>query len=142
MELIACAVVGGSLVFTGLVSSEFGQSCPRAARLSQLAAAACSHVTVLGLCLWAGKGLGDGFWAHKKLTKKPSHEVSGNDYQACFSRAFTAAAGCLCARARVRMFCRQPCYVSESFACAGVWCAVGGATLKCAATEASKEVRP
>jgi hypothetical protein len=39
MELIACAVVGGSLVLTGLVSSEFGQSAPA---LSQLAAAACT----------------------------------------------------------------------------------------------------
>lgn len=38
-------------------------------------------MTVLGLCLWTGKGLGDGFWADKKLTNKPSHEVSGNDYR-------------------------------------------------------------
>mmetsp|Transcript_102811 Transcript_102811/g.165630 ORF Transcript_102811/g.165630 Transcript_102811/m.165630 type:complete len:115 (-) Transcript_102811:144-488(-) len=44
MELVAGAVVGVTLAYTGIVSSEFG------------------------------KGLGDGFWAVKKMTNKPSRE--------------------------------------------------------------------
>jgi hypothetical protein len=98
-------------------------------------------VTVLGLCLWAGKGLGDGFWADKKLTNKPSHEVFGNDYR---TPVFLARLPPLLAflRAHAFAFFSPAFYVSESCACSGLRCAVGGETLKCAATEASKEVRP
>jgi hypothetical protein len=38
----------------------------------------CFYVCVLG------KGLGDGFWADKKLTNKPPHEVCVNLYVSSF----------------------------------------------------------
>lgn len=96
MELVACAVVGGALVYTGLVSSEFGAPTPPSARdvlhlVSHLisgswhatrpmlqtfccASSAFTNFTLSPVCI-TGKGLGDGLWAEKKLTRKPAHQV-------------------------------------------------------------------
>ena len=42
MELVACAVVGGSMVFTGLVSSEFGPQTQTASTVPTDARRACT----------------------------------------------------------------------------------------------------